>query len=202
LNAATNQPIVVTDATGDQRAPAISGSIVVWQDNDHSCAGCERDIRGKDLATGATFAVATGPTDQSAPAINGRTVVWIEGDAGRVRLLSRTLDRPTTTELAVVTDPMASITAPAISADLIVWGQQYHGKHLTIFAYERASGRTIVIDNSGYATPNYAVSGTRVVWTDPGLWLTDVAAGMTERLSSGIRRRRTTHRLGRRPRRR
>jgi hypothetical protein len=183
LDISTNRPITVTDAKGDQQGPAISGSLVVWQDNGHSCTGCERDIRGKDLATGTEFAIAVGPADQASPTIDGRTVVWIEGDAGRVRLLSRTLDRPATTELAIVTDPMATITAPAISADLIVWGQQYHGKHLTIFAYERGSGRKSVIDNSGYATPNYAVSGTRVVWADPGLWLTDVAAGTIERLS-------------------
>jgi hypothetical protein len=183
LDAATNQPIVVTDAAGDQRSPAIAGSIVVWQDSGHSCADCERDIRAKDLATGAEFAVAVGPADQSAPAIAGRTVVWIEGEAGRVRLLSRSLDRSSPTEIAVVADPAASITPPAVSADLIVWGQQYHGKHLVLFAHERASGRTTVIDHSGYATPNYAVSGVRVAWTDPGLWLTDVAAGTTERLS-------------------
>lgn len=73
-----NQPIDVTNAPGDQLAPAISNGVVVWEDRRQSCPTCESDIRGKDLNTGIEFAIASGPADQSAPAIAGRTLVWKE----------------------------------------------------------------------------------------------------------------------------
>lgn len=71
INLEANQALVVSDAPGDQLAPAISGSVVVWMDTGHSCPTCEADIYAKDLSTGVTFPIATGPQDQVFPAIGG-----------------------------------------------------------------------------------------------------------------------------------
>lgn len=77
----TNQPIVVSNAPGDQTSPDVSGSVVVWQDNGHSCPTCERDIRAKDVTTGNEFTVASGPADQAMPVIAGRTLCGLKTTA-------------------------------------------------------------------------------------------------------------------------
>jgi hypothetical protein len=181
LDLVRNRPIAVTVSPGDQYEPAIAGSLVVWQDTGHSCPTCEADIRGKDLAIGAEFAVATGPADQISPAINGRTVVWREADSERIRLLSRHLDSQVATELAAVARP-GTISKPVMSADLVVWAEQVGANPAALRAYDRATGQVSKVADSGL---NYAVSGRRVVWTDPALWLTDLGTGTTALLDSG-----------------
>ena len=67
---------VTVDPAGisaDQVAPAISGSVVVWEDNRNGKA----EVWAKDLATGQEYQVAPGTTSpQTRPAVSGETIVW------------------------------------------------------------------------------------------------------------------------------
>jgi hypothetical protein len=189
----TNQPLVISTAPGDQTAPAVSGSTVVWQDNQHSCPTCERDIRGKDVATGAEFEIATGAADQGMPAIEGRTVVWLEQGGGRIRLFSAEVGSQTTREIAATSSPNTTFGRPVMSKELIVWADQTEeqvrdGKltHSTIRAYNRATGNVQVVAKTDWVGVTYAVSGQRVVWTDPRLWMADLGSGTTTMLEEGF----------------
>ena len=184
---ATGQPFVVTAAPGDQTAPAIAGTIVVWQDTGHSCPGCEADIRGKDLATGAEFVIAAGPADQAAPAVAGRTVAWIEFDGLRQRLLATDLGGQPVVEIAVAA-PGATLGRPALSDDLIVWAEHSpsgSARRQALSAYRRATGQVQRLAESTWPGLEYAVADQRVVWTEPRLVLADVATGSVAVLDHG-----------------
>jgi hypothetical protein len=138
---------VVTAAPGDQTAPAVAGSAVVWQETGQSCPTCEADIRGKDLVTGNELVIASGPADQSAPAIAGRSVAWLEQAAGRQRLLTTEIGSQVVTEVATAGSDV-TFGRPAMSDDLIVWSEQRRDDravHQTLRAYRRATGATLLL---------------------------------------------------------
>ncbi len=184
----TNSSFVIAAMAGEQRAPAISGSLIVWEDNRQSCPTCERDIRGKDLAAGTDFVVATGSVDQAEPAILQHTVVWVEHDASGARLLGKDLDTPATVIVASV--PLGtSITSPAITNNAIVWVEQtIEAKlvHSAIYAYDRTARTTKVIARSNWPGLQIAVSGQQVVWNDPRLWIADLVSGAASLLEQGF----------------
>ncbi len=184
---ATGQPFVVTAAPGDQTAPAIAGTIVVWQDTGHSCPGCEADIRGQDLATGAEFVIAAGPADQAAPTVAGRTIAWIEFDGGRQRLLTTELGGQQVVEIAVAA-PGATLGRPAMSDDLIVWAEHSPSgtaRRQVLSAYQRATGQVQRLTEVTWPGLEYAVADQRVVWTEPRLVLADVVTGAVAVLDTG-----------------
>ncbi|WP_152541289.1 hypothetical protein [Kallotenue papyrolyticum] len=194
VDLATNQPVVISNAVGDQTLPAVSGSIVVWQDNGHSCPTCERDIRAKDLATGIIYDVATGPADQAMPAIAGRTVAWIENSERGLRLLSAELGSTQVTELAAVSAG-TTISRPVMSNALIVWAEQTwpdrsnparpHSStvYSKLRAYDRTTGQTKLVAEPTFISLEYAVSGTQIVYTDPRAVLVDLAKNSSRILS-------------------
>jgi len=71
MNLTTNSAVSVATLAGNQTEPAISGSIVVWEDNARTCPTCQQDILGKDLSNGTTFTVASGGGDNSHPPLTG-----------------------------------------------------------------------------------------------------------------------------------
>ena len=74
---------------------------------------------------------------------------------------------------------------PAISANLIVWAEETSlGKTIksTIRAYDRQLGTTRIVDEF-IGTSNFAISGYRVVWTNPRLQYLDVLSGIQTTLT-------------------
>jgi len=190
LDLRTNTPLTVTDAPNNQTAPAISGSLVVWQDNTHG----DRDILGKDLAGGATFAVATGPADQVSPAIAGKTVAWIENANQATRLLTKDLDTGKTDEITALPSATNTLAEPLLSDEYLVWtqmapgsGQGFHPVDLRAYARKTGLVKTIAhygVTNGG--VPQYALDGHRVVWVDGALLkFADLSSGEASDLVQG-----------------
>jgi beta propeller repeat protein len=69
---------VCTDAN-EQRAPAVSGNIVVWQDTRNG----NWDIYGYDISTQTEFQITDNAADQEYPDISGYTVVWEDNRNGQ-----------------------------------------------------------------------------------------------------------------------
>ncbi|MEW6020240.1 MAG: hypothetical protein AB1760_19455 [Pseudomonadota bacterium] len=87
----------VVDLPGDQVSPDADDGLLVYQDNRSG----DWDIYGRDLETGADFAVCTEPGDQVAPRIDGGLVVWEDLRSGdwdvRGARLSRQAPQPALT---------------------------------------------------------------------------------------------------------
>jgi beta propeller repeat protein len=58
--------------SADQVAPAISGTVVVWEDYRNGKA----EVWARDLMSGSEFRVAVSNEPQTSPAISGETIVW------------------------------------------------------------------------------------------------------------------------------
>jgi hypothetical protein len=106
-------PIAVGPA--HQTDPDVDGPLVVWSD--------DWMIRAKNLDTDEQFGVSGGPEDVL-PAISGHHVVWVSHRPEAVSLMSR--------DLSTMADPVhladleaALVDRPAISGDLILWGEQH-----------------------------------------------------------------------------
>lgn len=120
-------------ATGpaDQSMADVDGGIVVWQETAGPCPpACDRNIRGKDLATGRTFDVAATAADEAFPAIANNGVVWIEGNPATQKFSVKLRDLRTMAEPITVAEVPAGvgIEPPAIYGDRngwqIVWIEQ------------------------------------------------------------------------------
>ena len=85
-------PIVYSDfliSDSDSQYPAISGNIVVWQDD----LGGTWDIFGYNITTGEEFEIYVDEfSNQKNPAISGNTVVWEDDRDGPWRIYAMTLD--------------------------------------------------------------------------------------------------------------
>jgi beta propeller repeat protein len=80
---------VCTDANG-QRNPAISGNIIVWEDDRNG----NWDIYGYDISTQTEFQITTNTADQTSPAISGHTVVWSDSRHGQKDIYATILYGP------------------------------------------------------------------------------------------------------------
>lgn len=58
--------------SADQVAPAISGTLVVWEDNRNG----KSEVWAKDLITKSEYQVSANTEPQTSPAISGETIVW------------------------------------------------------------------------------------------------------------------------------
>ncbi len=58
--------------SADQVSPAISGTVVVWEDHRNGKA----EVWARDLKTGNSFLVAASNEPQTSPAISGEVIVW------------------------------------------------------------------------------------------------------------------------------
>ncbi|HET6312264.1 MAG TPA: hypothetical protein VFH60_00390, partial [Chloroflexia bacterium] len=168
---------VSNDAPGDQWVQAISGSTIVWTDNSHTSSIYEFDVMAKDLATGATYTVASGPTDQVQPVINGDVVAWVESAGNTQRLLVKELTDDRIIGIASARlDTGMTIQNPKLSEDYLVWGEIfntgafYPPKESYLKALNRKTGAAKVVatfrtgDRVGYP-PQYSLADHRLVVT-------------------------------------
>jgi hypothetical protein len=195
LDLKTNTAIVVAEAPNYQGNQQISGSLVIWEDNRHSCATCEQDILGKDLATGSEFSVAAGPADQRSPAIAGRSVVWVESTDTASMLLLKDLDSGQVVEVTSAARPANTLLQPAISEQYVVWAlvgpqdQTTRSYPTQVQAYDRLTGGTKTVaqfNQPASVTLKLSISGQRVVWNEDGIRISDLKSGQTSTLYNGI----------------
>jgi beta propeller repeat protein len=105
-------------ATGafNESDPAISGDIVVWNDNRNG----ESDIYGYDLATAETFPVCVADGTQVLPSVSGNIIVWQDhrnGDPWGIY----GYDLSTGQEFVVSEDAGPTLPSPEVSGAWVVW---------------------------------------------------------------------------------
>jgi hypothetical protein len=127
LELGTGRVLTVTNAPGEQTNPAISGSLVVWEDGDPTYHTETHNVLGKDLATGSNFVVAAGAADQWMPAISGRTVAWVEGRIPPMRVLLKNLDNGATTVVEALPGDRYIIRPPVMNERYLAWAEATWG---------------------------------------------------------------------------
>lgn len=163
----TVQEFAVVTNTYAQRAPAIDGSIVVWQDYRNG----NWDIYAKNLNTGAETQITSNPYTQTAPAISGDIVVWEDfrnysycvsygncfGEIYGKNLV-------TGSEFLVASvSGYGGLRWPAISGNVAVWGRCI--SPAGIYGKDLATGRQFSVATSfDYCPGKVAIDGPVVVW--------------------------------------
>jgi len=151
--------------------PAISGETIVWTDS-------RGDIRGADLTTGETFAVAVDYWPERQPAVSGDIVVWSDGrgvssgvfdtPADGWDIYARDLARQETFSISAARNDQLD---PAISGKVIVWQD---GRNRTdadpdnwdIYGYDLTSRSEFAVTTAPGAQTSPTISGELVAWTD------------------------------------
>lgn len=147
----------LTSNPAPQRRPAISGSLIVWED----WRTGDSDIYLHDLTTGKTVPIAKGPGDQAHPAISGSLVVWEDWRGGDADVLLYDVTNGTTTPIGQGPGNQAF---PSISNRMVVWEDDVGGD-FDIVLHDLESQETWVLTGDGeQGQPQ--ISGTRVVWED------------------------------------
>jgi len=185
LDTRTNRLVFVADVKGEGSDPAVSGSLVVWQQVAACAPDCgTNDILGKDLATGAAYTIATGLSDRTAPVVSGRRVAW--QTTGNTELWLKDID--TGALIRVAAQPAYGsnyLMYPALTDRYLAWMLwEPHGEGVQRYAvqvYDLATGATRTLaDRTIYndaQTLHLAMSGGRLVWSDPTAHLADLTTG-------------------------
>ncbi|MBI4355554.1 MAG: hypothetical protein HY597_03770, partial [Candidatus Omnitrophica bacterium] len=168
----------LTTEAHTQAAPAISGNLIVWEDQRNLNA----DIYLYDLGTGTERPLTTTLGDQRNPAIDGDGVVW--EDASRVFYY----DLATETGDRVVTRLAQPQRNPAISGDRIVWEEGQSADDIYLYDLTTNTETRLTIDI--WAQRNPAISGNFVVWEDDRNGNTDI---YLYDLTSNTQRQLTSH---------
>jgi hypothetical protein len=184
LDTRTNRLVFVADVKGEGSNPAVAGSLVVWQQVAACAPDCgTNDILGKDLATGAGFTIAMGLEDRTAPVAGGRHVAW--QTTGNTQLWLKDLDSGALTRVAAQPAYGSSyLVSPALTDRYlawILWEPRGEGvQHYAIQVYDLATRATrTVADRTIRSDANLALalSGERLVWSDPAAHLADLTTG-------------------------
>ncbi|MBA2442069.1 MAG: hypothetical protein H0V53_06640 [Rubrobacter sp.] len=124
-NLETGEEIRVT-TNASSEAPAVSGSIVVWQQADAGNFNIfGRDLLAKDLETGKEFQITSHTSDQVAPSISGKLVVWQDGRNGNSDVYGKDLETGQEFQIAVGSKRQES---PKINGETVVWETQRDGE--------------------------------------------------------------------------
>lgn len=169
-NLATGREFPVATGVGDNDAPAIDGTTVVWVNHVH---GATR-IYGKNLVTGRIFPVTAPDETVSSPSISGRLVVWQQDAASGAAsdIVGRDL---VTGQLFLVASHGGSrdtLTTPIISGKTVIWSDWLANGTVSIRGRNLATGavlRIVDIPPDRYNPqlgPSKAVSKRIVVWDE------------------------------------
>jgi beta propeller repeat protein len=148
---------------GDQQWPAVSGNIVVWEDNRNG----NWDIYGYDLSNQTEFPICTDAADQRWPQISGNTVVWFDDPNGNSNLYGYNLS--THTEFPICTNP-AYKSWMAISGNVVVWTDWRNTSEdpnsWDIYGYNITTKQEFPICTAPGAQALPSISGDVVIWGD------------------------------------
>jgi hypothetical protein len=185
LDTRTNRLIFVADVKGEGSDPSASGSLVVWQHVAACAPDCgTNDILGKDLATGASYTIATGLSDRTAPVVSGRRVAW--QTTSDTELWLKDIDTGALMRVAALPPYGGTyLTYPVLTDRYlawILWEPRTEGEqHYTVQVYDLATQTTRTLADrtirSASQNLHLAVSGERLVWSDPAAHLADLTTG-------------------------
>jgi beta propeller repeat protein len=147
-------------STGTLFKPDVSGSLVVWEDQDYN-----GDIWAG--AGAAAFPVCqNGWSYATAPAVDGTVVVWQDDRLGSYKIYGANVDvsAGSVTEFPVATGSGVK-TDPDISGRYVVWVDTRAGNQ-DIYAYDLMTQTEFAICTNTAKQEAPAVSGTLVVWRD------------------------------------
>ena len=161
----SGREFAVSRAAWDQRDPAISGDIIVWEDHRAEIPGFYPTwgrIYGYDVTTGREFLIAAddGGIDQVKPAISGSIVVWVEMRVGS-GIWGHDLDSNTTFPIHV--GPYSQNDAD-IDGRYVVWEDSRSGTDQDIWGYDLLTGEEFPIYRGPGNQADPSISGNLVVW--------------------------------------
>jgi hypothetical protein len=180
LDLKTNRRTPVTAGRpGAKSAPHVFGSVVAWTEF-NACPECLSDVAARDVATGATFTIATGPSDQRVAGVSGKTVLWTDslltrGPDGRSQSTFRLLTKQIGSDTAEEVPIRRTATDAQISEQYIVWseGVDCARGELTpfrkcVFALNRSTGAikgiaTLRFDTFQVTSLKYVLAGHRLL---------------------------------------
>jgi beta propeller repeat protein len=142
---------------GTQKWPAISESLVVWQDRRSG----NWDIWGSRLPDGDPFPICRDPGDQTEPAVSGNRVVWMDRGSNHSSDI-RGIDLETMTPFTV-TAARDRQAGPAISGTIVVW-EDFRRGQWDIYGTDLAQGKEFAVCTDPGEQVASAVSGNLVVW--------------------------------------
>jgi beta propeller repeat protein len=154
----TLQEIMITNGTGDQQAPAVSGSVVVWEDKRSGTW----EIMYTDVSAGSVilrgFAVAS---EDRNPSIWGNTIVWQAMFPGYADwdIVAADITTPTSPTFLTVAVAPADQTHPRIWGNRIVYQDEYYG-----------DSDCMIVDISNPLNMKYYFRGTTKDDQYPAIW--------------------------------
>ena len=166
-NLRSGRTFTVARQSQDQAAPAVSGRLLVWEDQLNGVWS----IYGRDLVTGREFQVARTRVMISSPSISGNVIVWRDRERrGRDAILGKDVVTGKTF-LVVRAQAHMDLSDPMISKNRVIWirGDSTNNA-ISIEGKNLATGSSfeIVMIPSGRYNPelgpNQAISGTIVTW--------------------------------------
>ena len=158
LDISTMKETRLTDAPAHQRNPAISGTIVVWEDYRNG----QSDVYMLDLASGIETQVTSDPGQNRNPDVDGDVIAF---DSNRSSVGDVFIYRISTDTLTAVTADTDYERNPAVSGDYVAY-ESYAGGDSDIWLYSislGASEQATVDPSEQYL---HDLSGNRLVYTD------------------------------------
>jgi beta propeller repeat protein len=143
---------------GDQRAAAVSGSRLVYEE----LRDGTWDVLMTDLGTGATTVVADGPGDQRNPDVDGDRVVWQDSRTGTWDVYQKDLRSGAS---GAVYAGAGDQVNPAVSGTRVVWQDSRNG-NWDVFAKDLATGIAQPIIATSAPQTNPDISGARIAWEE------------------------------------
>lgn len=157
-------PLQITTGSNWHRNPAVSGRMIVW---DQDAGGDDYDIYGYHLddPTTGVFAICTDAGSQKYPAISGSVVVWHDESDGAIWAVDLADAGSVPFEVSDPADTNVN-QFPAISGNTIVW--QHEGSTTDIYAAKllEPSSVTVTYPNGGESIE--AAASMTITWTSTG----------------------------------
>ncbi|MBF0384477.1 MAG: hypothetical protein HQL27_01270 [Candidatus Omnitrophica bacterium] len=175
-------PVQITTDPHFQQKPAISGDLVVWEDQRNG----NNDIYFYDLTSGIETQITDEFAYQGTPDIDGDYIVWEDMRNGNRDVYLYNV--VTQTEMAVTHDSSHQY-APKISGDTIVWHDYRNGRY-NIYLYQISEGLIQQITNNPADQQNPNIDGNRIVWQDRrngsnyDIYLYDISTGQEQQITS------------------
>ena len=155
---ATRRAFTICAAPGPQLRPAVSGTIVVWED----WRGSSSDIRGYDLGAQRAFVVCAERGTQLRPAVSGRYVVWEDERNGTEDVYAR--DLATRKEIVVCRRP-GNQGAPAVWNTVVVC-QDTRAGNQDIYGFDLTTRTEFAVCMNPHSQGEPSIAADLVVWED------------------------------------
>ncbi|MFH0803939.1 MAG: hypothetical protein V1877_02390, partial [Candidatus Tagabacteria bacterium] len=189
----------VTTEITRQEGAVIDGDIIAWKDNDYINLNDTRpnDIYIYEISTGRKIRVTNDGTMKNTLMLADRKILWTVQDASSQNaIFIHDLDTGITTEITTEFTKEIGVRAISISdfdGQRIAWQTDYEGSVPSIYIYDLATSRSILIDRGAFVNStsqvvsNPKISGNKILYKwfwNCGTWcgqeelrLYDIATG-------------------------